>query len=507
MSKPNSDWPRRSGVLLHISSLPGPYGVGDLGQEAYRFVDWLAETKQTIWQILPLNPTGYGDSPYQGFSVFAGNPLFISLDELLKVGWLRADDFHVQPIFSETHVEYGEVIGFHTSLLEKAFSRFVEYADKQNREAFHNWCDQEKHWLRDYALFMTLKQINEGRPFFDWDKKERQHDSLTLANIQKKHHAQIDSYKFQQWLFFTQWKLLKKYANSKGVEVFGDLPIYTGFDCSDVWAHQDLFHLDKQSLPTVVAGLPPDFFSATGQLWGNPIYKWSAHKDSGFSWWIERLKTAFEIFDISRVDHFRGFAGYWEVSADRPTAAEGRWAAGPGQPFFDAVFKELPDIKLVAEDLGIITPDVVELVENNNLPGMSVLQFAWDGSDDNSFLPHNDKFNRVVFLGTHDNETINGWWQSAPQRERDCFVQYSSFLEEVESVHWAHVRIAMMSIAHTCIISMQDIFGLGSEARMNFPGRLGHNWDWRLPRHFLDDPIKDKLRQYTLMYGRCPSDE
>ena len=499
-----STWARRSGILMHVSSLPGPYGIGDLGQDAYRFVDWLAEAKQTIWNILPLSPTGYGDSPYQGFSVFAGNPLFISLDKLREQDWLRKEDIKDHPLFSDTNVVYGEVINFHNAMLKKAFTGFARFASRSVKDAFQDWCEEKRFWLNDYALFRALKEVNQGYSFHMWIKKERQHDVSTLNRFQKKHQELVDFHKFQQWLFFHQWKNLKSYANSKGVKILGDIPIYAGYDCSDVWANQHLFYLDEESHPTVVAGVPPDIFSSTGQLWGHPIYNWEAHRESGYSWWIERLKTAFEFFDISRIDHFRGFAGYWEIPAGEPTAQNGRWVRGPGQEFFNAIFEALPGIRLVAEDLGIITPDVIELRENNDLPGLSILQFAWD-EDENPFLPHNDIWNRVVYVGTHDNDTINGWWKSALEIEKDYFIKYTSLVKETTSINWAFIRLAMMSVSHTCIIPMQDVFGFDGEARMNFPSRLGGNWEWRLPRAFLDNPIREQLKQYTLMFNRYPN--
>jgi len=496
-------WPRRSGILMHVSSLPGPYGIGDLGENAYKFVDWLAEAKQTIWNILPLNPTGYGDSPYSGLSVFAGNPLFISLDKLREQGWLTDMDFEGQPAFSDTRVMYGEVIGFHTSMLEKAFAGFKRLESQQTKGIFQDWCEEKSYWLNDYALFRTLKEVNGWSAFPSWPSKERRHDAATLNKFQKSHQDLVDFHKFQQWLFFNQWKALKEYANSKSIQILGDIPIYSGYDCSDVWANQHLFFLDKKSNLTVVAGLPPDLFSSTGSMWGNPIYNWNVHKESGFSWWIKRMKAAFEFFDISRIDHFRGFAGYFEIPANHTTAEFGRWVEGPGQAFFDAIFSALPDIKLVAEDLGLITPDVIQLLNDNDLPGMSVLQFAWSG-DDNPFLPHNDNWHRVVYVGTHDNDTIKGWWESAPQNEREYFKNYTSFIEETDSLNWVFFRLAMMSISHTCIIPMQDVFDLGWEARMNYPSRLGGNWEWRLSGNYLNEPVKDKLREYTLMYNRYP---
>jgi len=496
-------WPRRSGVLLHISSLPGRFGIGDLGPAAYRFVDWLVEAKQSLWNILPLNPTGYGDSPYQAFSAFAGNPYFISIDRLIKTGWLSEQDLINLPDFPDFIVEYGEIIPHHLKLLALAYERFSANASADQRSEFNHWCEQEEYWLDDYSIFMTLKTVHGGVSFDQWPKNEVKRAPGAIGKIKKDYRDQIEQVKYKQWLFYTQWDALKQYANSRGIEIVGDMPIYTSFDCSEVWARPELFHLDKNRHPTLVAGVPPDYFSATGQLWGNPIYDWEAHRTEGFHWWIERFKMASRHFDICRIDHFRGFSAYWEVPAGNATAEFGRWVPGPGQEFFDTVLSAIPDLRITAEDLGEITPDVVQLREDNGFPGIVVLQFAWYGDYEYPFLPHNHHINQIVYPGTHDNSTTVAWWERTREDERIFFQKYTRFDQESEQINWVFIQLAMRSVAHTCIIPMQDILGLGDEACMNRPGRSYENWGWRVREAWLDDKtIQNRLAQYTCIYGR-----
>lgn len=497
-------WPRRSGVLLHISSLPGRYGIGDLGPSAYRFVDWLVEAKQSLWNILPLNPTGYGDSPYSAFSVFAGNPYFISIDKLIEDGWLFEKDLSNQPNFPDSLVEYGEIIPYHLNMLALAYEHFSANASADQRSEFNHWCQQEEYWLDDYSIFMTLKAVHGGASFDQWPQNEVKRAPVTIDKTRKDYSKQIEQVKFEQWLFYKQWNTLKQYANSHGIELVGDMAIYTCYDCSEVWARPHLFHLDKNRRPTLVAGVPPDYYSPTGQLWGHPIYDWDAHRKEGFQWWIERYKMASRHFDICRIDHFRGFAAYWEVPAGNATAEFGRWVQGPGQEFFDTVLSEIPDLRIAAEDLGEITPDVVQLREDNGIPGLVVLQFAWwDGDYKHPFLPHNHLINQIVYPGTHDNTTTTAWWEWTREEERMFFQKYTRFNRESEQINWMFIQLAMKSVAHTCIIPIQDILGLGDEARMNRPGTPYGNWAWRVREAWLDDiTTQNRLAQYTSMYGR-----
>jgi 4-alpha-glucanotransferase len=501
-----SIFPRSSGVLLHPTSLPGGYGIGDLGDYAYRFVDMLQTAGQSLWQMLPLGPTSYGDSPYQCLSAFAGNPNLISLDRLEQLGWLSTADLAQAPRFPDHQVDYGPVIAFHNQMLEKAYQNFKKVANEGYRQAFGAWCKREAAWLDDYALFFALKQEFDGRPWTEWDTPLALRDAQAIADAQKRLASTIESVKFCQWLFFGQWEELKSYANARGIRIVGDIPIFVAHDSSDVWANPHHYSLDAQGKPTVVAGVPPDYFSATGQRWGNPLYRWDVHKAEGYTWWIARVKAALSMSDIIRIDHFRAFEDYWEIPGSEETAIKGRWLKGPNLDLFRAIQAALgADLPIIAEDLGQITPAVEKLRDDLRLPGMKIIQFGFSDPN-NVFLPHNythDNF--VVYTGTHDNNTAVGWWQGeASAGEREYCIAY--FNKDIShSPHWEMIRLAMSSTAHTCIIPMQDVLGLGADCRMNTPGKLGGNWSWRItPAQFGNQDAFRTLAHFTRVYARWP---
>ncbi|MFQ3566899.1 MAG: 4-alpha-glucanotransferase [Aggregatilineales bacterium] len=498
---------RSSGILLHPTSLPGRYGIGDLGEWAYRFVDYLREAGQSIWQVLPLGPTSYGDSPYQCLSAFAGNPLLISLDQLVTEGWLTDEELRDAPNFPANRVDYGPVIDYHRTLLDRAFSRFDETASAETRAEFTSWCELNKDWLEDFALFAALKDHHGGRPWVEWPQGEALRDAQTLVEVAAQHARKINGFRFQQWLFYRQWFALKTYANDRGIRLFGDIPIFVAHDSSDVWANRDLFFLDVQGHPTVVAGVPPDYFSETGQRWGNPLYNWERLADDGYAWWIRRIKQTLETVDVVRIDHFRGFEAYWEVPASEPTAVQGRWVKGPGMAFFSVILDTLGSLPIIAEDLGVITPEVEALRDGLGLPGMKILQFAWGephGKD--PFLPHNYVPNCVVYTGTHDNNTTIGWYhEEATPAMKTYLNQYLD--REVREINWDLIRLGMASVAHTFVVPMQDVLSLNSDQRMNLPGREAGNWSYRcLPADLENSAARDRLAFYTRIYARLPAD-
>ncbi len=483
---------RSSGILIHPTSFPGRYGIGDLGPEAYRFLDFLHETGTKLWQILPLGPTGYGDSPYQSFSAFAGNPYLISPDLLLEDDLLHPDDLKEGLGFSDKQVDFGQVIGAKLNILERAFIRFEREPELASiREAYARFCADAANWLDDYALFMAIKEANGGGAWSGWSDELKNRDEAVLAEASQKHKDAIERFKFYQFIFFRQWNALRDYAREKNIQIIGDIPIFVSMDSADVWSNPELFYLDDQKIPTVVAGVPPDYFSPTGQLWGNPLYKWSVHKETGYAWWIERFQATFAMVDIVRLDHFRGFAGYWEVPADNLTAEHGRWMPGPGADFFTALSDALDELPIIAEDLGEITPDVFELRDQFNLPGMKILQFAFS-DDTNPFLPHHYPENCVAYTGTHDNDTVHGWYDTAPEHSRDFARRYMSV--DGSDIAWDLIRTLWHSRADMVLAQMQDILSMDSSGRMNYPGRLGGNWDWRMRADALSDELKDKLQ-------------
>ena len=494
---------RSGGVLLHPTSLPGPYGIGDVGPQAYRFVDWLASTGCTLWQILPLGPTGYGDSPYQCFSAFAGNPYLISFEALIEDGLLTEADLGEMPDFQSGRVDYGQLIPWKLGVLQNAFSRFRSGPSALHDE-FETFRADNAFWLDDFALFMSLKEAHGGGPWSDWDESLRKRESPAMEKARQEQAENSRQYSFYQFLFFRQWNKLRAYANERDIKIIGDIPIFIAYDSADAWANPDLFFLDENSLPTVVAGVPPDYFSATGQLWGNPLYRWDVHKETGYAWWLERFRSVLQFVDVVRLDHFRGFAGYYEIPFGAPTAETGQWMTGPGKDFFTTISRELVGsgdavLPIIAEDLGVITPDVVELRESFNLPGMKILQFGFVSPSD-PFLPHNYVQNCVAYTGTHDNDTACGWFDSAPESEREFALRYLN--SDGSDFAWDLIRGVWSSVAVYALAPMQDLLSLGTEARMNYPSRLGGNWEWRIREKNLSERLRQRLSEFNHLYLR-----
>ncbi|MCC7118559.1 MAG: 4-alpha-glucanotransferase [Anaerolineales bacterium] len=500
---------RSSGILLHPSSLPGPYGIGDLGSQALRFVDWLAAAGCKLWQTLPLGPTGYGDSPYQCFSAFAGNPYLIAPDELFADDLLTQVDldemraaFESDDSSTRLKLDFGRLIPQKLNLLRKAFSTY-QSAPERLRAPFEIFCAENAPWLEDFALFMALKEAHGGNAWSAWPEALRSREPAALSEAKKELAESVERYSFYQFLFFKQWGKLHAYANERGIQVIGDIPIFVAYDSADVWIHPELFFLDEAGTPTVVAGVPPDAFSATGQLWGNPLYDWSAHKKEGYAWWVARIRASLNLVDILRLDHFRGFAGYYEIPAGQPTAEHGRWVPGPGADFFRVVEETLGrkghSLPIIAEDLGLITPDVIELLKALNFPGMKVLQFAFSGPD-NPFLPHNYISNCVAYTGTHDNDTAAGWYAAASQTEKDFAQRYLGV--DGHDFAWDLIRAVWKSVAVFAITPLQDVLGLGSEARMNFPGKPGGNWEWRMSEPDFRADLAAGLRDLNWLSNR-----
>jgi 4-alpha-glucanotransferase len=496
-------FPRSSGILLHPTSLPGAYGSGDFGASAFHFIDWLVSAGQKLWQILPLGGVGPGNSPYMSSSAFAGNVLLIDLDELQDQGWLNANELLPDAGFSVQRVNYGAVYQYRIKRLRLAASRFL--ADRRHhQDEFEAFCAQEHDWLEDYALFMALAEKYSWRPWCDWEPELARRDKVALAKMSKKLAHEIGFWKFCQWCFFRQWRKLKQYANERGVSIIGDMPIFIAYQSAEAWARPDLFELDADLKPTVIAGVPPDYFSATGQRWGNPLYHWHAHEDEGYAWWIKRIKKKTEMVDIVRIDHFRGFAGYWEIPAHEETAVNGRWMPGPGEKLFKAVENVLGTLPIIAEDLGIVTPDVVALLNKFDLPGMRILQFAFGGGSDNPYLPHNFVNNTVVYGGTHDNDTAVGWFEAALPRERAFACKYLG--TDGSEINYDLIRAASASVADMAIHAFQDVLGLDSENRMNLPGKSEGYWEWRfiweqvLPEH------AERMYEIAALYGRSSAD-
>ena len=500
---------RSSGIILHPTSLPGPYGIGELGTQARAFVDWLSAAGQHYWQVMPLGPTGYGDSPYQAFSAFAGNPYLVCLDTLREDGLLQDADFDVVPDFSPDRVDFGLQYIWRNQMLSRAFSHFeaarAEGEMDELEGEFSAFRESEAHWLDDYALFMALKNEQGGLPWNAWPLPIRGRDEAAMRDARDRLRREIERYAFQQFLFFQQWATMREYAAAKGVQVIGDIPIFVAMDSSDAWANPDQFFFDDQGQPTVVAGVPPDYFSETGQLWGNPLYNWPVMKKSGFKWWISRFQASLKLYDLIRVDHFRGFAGYWEIPYPAETAMQGEWKNALGDDMFAAVRRGLGDLPIIAEDLGVITPDVEKLRDDYELPGMAVLQFAFGGGDFavNAFLPHNLKENQVVYTGTHDNDTTRGWWNHADESERHNFRVYTSSDPSEESFAWQLITVAFHSRANLAVVPLQDVLNLGSQERMNLPGTTGpENWTWRYREGVLTPELAGRLRELTEATGR-----
>ncbi|NEZ55125.1 4-alpha-glucanotransferase [Leptolyngbyaceae cyanobacterium CCMR0081] len=490
---------RASGILLHPTSLPSRYGIGDLGQAAYGFVDFLVETKQQLWQILPLGPTGHGNSPYMCYSAMAGNPLLISLDELAEQGLLEKADLVEVPEFSAERVEYHKVIPHKLELLKKAAQKF----QVKEPQEFQEFCQAQAFWLEDYSLFMALKDANQGASWTDWDRAIAKREPEALDLWRTKLADAIFLQKFFQFEFCRQWFALKAYANERQIQIIGDMPIYVAHDSADVWAFPENFMVDPETLlPSQMAGVPPDYFSETGQLWGNPTYNWEELEETQFDWWLKRIKTSLSYVDQIRIDHFRGFESYWAVPEGEETAMNGQWVEAPGVPLFERVEEVLGKLPFLAEDLGIITPEVEALRDKFGFPGMKILQFAFGSDHRNPYLPFNCDRNFVIYTGTHDNDTTVGWYSKANDYEKQRLIDFVGGVAP-ESVHWAMIRLALSSVATLSIVPLQDLLGLGSEARMNTPGLAEGNWEWRFDAAMLNPTVCHQFRTLTELYGRA----
>ncbi|KAA3645274.1 MAG: 4-alpha-glucanotransferase [Chloroflexi bacterium] len=492
---------RSSGILLHPTSLASAYGIGDLGPEAYRFVDFLKRSGTGLWQMLPLNPTGYGDSPYQSFSAFAGNHYLISPELLIEDGLLVQEDLADLPNYPPDRISFGDLIPWKMKILKAANQRFLDSSIFQREvETFKQG---NEGWLSDYALFMALKDAHGGIPWTDWEQPLRERESTALEEARATHAETIAAHEFWQFIFFRQWEQLHQYAKDNDVKMIGDIPIYVAHDSADVWAHPDMYYLDEAGQPTMVAGVPPDYFSPTGQLWGNPIYRWDKHAETGYAWWIKRFRASLELVEIVRLDHFRGFAGYWAVPGEAETAEGGEWIPGPGAHFFEAIKEALGGLPIIAEDLGEITPDVIELRDQFDLPGMKILQFAFDGAADHPFLPHTYPENSTAYTGVHDNETIRGWYLGANEHNKDIARRYLSV--DGSDIAWDMIRSAWNSPAVYALAQMQDLLDLDNYARMNYPSTLGGNWQWRMMPGVLTPELENKLRELNQVTNRFSS--
>jgi 4-alpha-glucanotransferase len=491
--------PRASGILLHPSSLPGPDGVGNFGASAYAFVDFLAAAGQTLWQMLPLTPPGYGESPYSAFSAFAGNPLLIAPEQLVAVGDLTAADL-VDPPLPEGTADFAAARARLSRILPLAAQNFARQASPDRRAAFEHFCREAQGWLEDYVLFAVLHAEAGGAPWNSWPAQVRCRESQALASARKRLAGELATARYAQFVFAEQWTALKSYANARGIHIVGDMPIFVAYDSADVWARPGLFHLDADGAPTVVAGVPPDYFSATGQRWGNPLYRWEAMVAEGFAWWRERFRAAFNQSDLLRIDHFRGFEACWTIPAAEPTAVRGRWELVPGGELFQVLQAEFGSLPVIAEDLGVITPEVEALRDRFAFPGMKILQFAFGSDAANPYLPHNLTHNCVVYTGTHDNDTTVGWWRLLPLDERHRVCEYLDCAET--DGPQALLRAALASVAQRCILPLQDVLGFDSEARMNRPGVGGGNWGWRFRPGDLRPELAARLAEWTVLYGR-----
>jgi len=490
---------RGSGILLHPTSLPGPYGIGDLGPTAYAWVEALVRAKQKWWQVLPLGPTGYGDSPYQCFSALAGNPYLISPEDLVRAGLVRADEAESK-IFPADKVDFGPVIDYKVWLLGRAWESFKGGAAPALKTPFEQFCAEEAAWLDDFAFFMALKETQGGGSWLGWPAPLRKRTPAALAKARATLGDAVQQHQFRQFLFFQAWRGLKTYANTHGIRLIGDIPIFVSSDSADVWAHPEIFQLDPDRQPIAVAGVPPDYFSTTGQLWGNPLYDWAALQSSGYAWWIERFRAALAQVDLVRLDHFRGFEAYWRVPAGMPTAEVGEWIKGPGPALLAAVQAGLGELPIIAEDLGVITPAVEALRDGFGLPGMKILQFAFGGKTEDRFLPHTYAGNCVVYTGTHDNDTTVGWYAAATEAERDFVRRYLA--RGGDDIAWDLMRLAWSSVADLALAPLQDVLSVGTEGRMNLPGRPGGNWSWRFQAGQLTPALVDRLADMTTVYAR-----
>ncbi len=497
---------KASGILLHPTSLPSPYGIGDLGTEAYRLIDFLAEGFQKLWQVLPLGPTGYGNSPYLCYSALAGNPLLISLEKLRDNGWLTDEDLNQLPEFPVEYVDYELVIATKMPLLLKANNNFQANPSPQVKEKFKQFCSKNQEWLDDYSLFMAIKETNHGASWHKWEKSIANREQDTVKRWKTRLKDKINFQKFLQFQFFSQWQELKKYANHRGISILGDLPIYVAHDSVDVWANREIFCLDERTgEAALMAGVPPDYFSATGQLWGNPVYNWDKLLETDFQWWVKRFQGMLDCVDLIRIDHFRGFEAFWAVPQGEATAVNGTWIQAPGEALFYRVNEKLGKLPIVAEDLGVITPEVEALRDKFEFPGMKVLQFAFDSGPGNPFLPHNyQNSNCIVYTGTHDNNTTVGWFEERSPEEKARVTDYLGNMDSEEGIHWSLIRLALNSNAVQAIFPLQDILGLGSQGKMNQPGVTGGNWQWRYQVGDLKEELSDRLKHLTYLHSRSP---
>jgi len=505
---------RASGILLHPTSLPGPFGIGDLGPEAYKFIDFLADTEQSLWQILPLGHTSYGNSPYMCLSAFGGNPYLISLERLVDESLLDQSDIEKPPDFPKHRVDYGQAIKHKMPLLAKSFKKFKDKYATGYPEDFYAFSETNAFWLEDYTLFASLKEAHNGQVWTKWEEGASTRHLDSLVQWRNKLAENMEFWKYVQYQFFKQWLALKDYCHEKGINIIGDIPVYVAHDSAEVWAHRRQFHLDEQGNPLVVAGVPPDYFSATGQRWGNPIYRWDMMAQRDYRWWTDRFRTNFILVDMVRLDHFRGFQAYWEIPAAEPTAVRGRWVKGPGIALFNAVKAVLGDVQMIAEDLGIITEEIDTLREQLGLPGMRILQMAF-GNDPKApeYRPHNHIVNCAVYTATHDHNTTVGWFTAEPgtqttqsteevKKERDYALKYLG--TDGSEIHWDFMRLALSSVARIAIFPLQDVLGLGTKARMNLPGTSQGNWEWRFSSDMLTPEIGVGLRELTRVYDRSP---
>ena len=492
--------PRSSGILLHPTSLPGPFGSGDLGSSAFQFIDWLVSAGQSIWQMLPLGPIGMANSPYMSNSAFAGNPLLIDLQELCSRGWLTDKDLEDKPGSNGARINYQAVIEYRMEKLYKASAKYFEQKSSRDREQYEKFCQKEKSWLEDYALFQALNQKHGWKEWTSWEKDIVHRKPDVLKEVQQELKQLVDFNKFSQWCFAEQWKNIKKYSQGKNVRLVGDIPIFVAHHSADVWADQHEFLLDKEGNPTSVTGVPPDYFSEDGQRWGNPLYRWDVMKKNRYQWWIKRFRRTFDLFDIIRIDHFRGFEANWKIPAEQKTARIGKWVKGPGADLFKTVENTLGKLPIIAEDLGVITPPVVALREKFNFPGMKVLQFAFATDESDIFLPHNYESRFVVYTGTHDNDTTKGWYEKASEKERDFVRRYCK--TDGHEINWDLIKAALQSVADMAIIPFQDILDLGTEGRMNYPGTIEGNWEWRFTWDMVKPGIAPRLFEMAEIYGR-----
>lgn len=503
---------RRCGILLAVSSLPSKYGIGSFGKEAYDFVDFLKKSGQSLWQILPLGPTGYGDSPYQSFSTFAGNPYYIDLEEFIKMGWLKEKECEKYDYGHKNYVEYSVIFEAKFALLRKAFERSgfginstAKKADSKDllalKKEYKEFKASNKEWLEDYALYMAVKYSLKGVSWTKWPEDIKLRKKKAVKEYSAKLAGEIEFYCFQQFFFSRQWNKLKKYANDNGISIVGDIPIYVAMDSADTWSRPDLFELDKDCNPVNVAGCPPDAFTALGQLWGNPLYRWDYHKETGYDWWMKRLAGAFNLYDIVRIDHFRGFDEYYAIPFGREDAVIGEWKKGPGLDLFNTMKEKLGSKEVIAEDLGFLTPSVIKMVKKSGFPGMKVLQFAFDSREESDYLPHNYDRNCVVYTGTHDNDTTRHWYDTLAKADKSFARRYLNIKSPKEAVD-KMIRSGLSSVADTCVVPMQDYLELGGEARMNFPSTMGTNWKWRMDTSMMNDELAERIYKLCKLYGR-----